>query len=63
MIIHCDFDNPANFPTSEIILLSLEACPLCWGFSFYEISVLWKTSAADLFFPLSGAPCLVEELP
>lgn len=56
MIIHCDFDNPANFPTSEIIFLSLEACPLCCGFSFYEISVLWKTSAEDVFLR-RALPC------
>lgn len=58
VIIHCDSDNPANFPTSKIIL-PLEARPLCCIFSFYETSVLWKISAAGAFFfsIRSALPC------
>lgn len=53
------------------IILSFEAGPLCWTFSFYQISVIWKTSSvcvlflSVLFFDklVSEVPCLVKELP
>lgn len=70
MIIYCDFDNPSNLSTSKF--LPFEAGPLWWTFSFYQISVIWKTSnvyAFEYFFSsffdklVSEVPCLVKELP
>ena len=49
VIIYCDFDSPSNLSTSKWFLL-LKQVLLWWTFSFYQISVIWKTSNVYVCF-------------